>query len=281
MRKSLLIATVLFLSGACTAVYGKGPETMEITNKEKAKALIESIETGNPNPVSYINPNKYIQHNLSVADGLDGFGAVIQQLPEGSARARVARAFQDGNYTFTHTKYNFFGPKIGFDIFRFEDGLIVEHWDNLQEIATKTVSGRGQIDGPTEVRDITKTTENKELVKGFVTDVLMGGNPGKITDYITPDHYLQHNPAIGDGLAALGTALEDMAKAGTPMVYEKNHMILGEGNFVLAVSEGQFLGRHTAFYDLFRVEGGMLVEHWDTVEAIPPREQWKNDNGKF
>jgi len=37
-------------------------------------------------------------------------------------------------YVFAHTEYNFFGPKIGFDVFRFEDGLIVEHWDTIQEI---------------------------------------------------------------------------------------------------------------------------------------------------
>ncbi len=281
MRKLLLMATLLLLTTACTKANSKGPQIMELTNKEKAKALIESIETGNPKPIGYINPNKYIQHNLAVTDGLAGFGAIMQLLPEGSARARVVRAFQDGDYAFTHTEYNFFGPKIGFDIFRFEDGLIIEHWDNLQEIVTKTTSGRSQIDGQPEVKDITKTAQNKELVKNFVTNVLMGGNPGKITEYIAPDNYLQHNPAVGDGLEALGAALEAMAKAGTPMVYEKNHMIVGEGNFVLAVSEGQFLGKHSAFYDLFRVENGMIIEHWDTVELIPPREQWKNGNGKF
>jgi hypothetical protein len=32
---------------------------------------------------------------------------------------------------------------------------------------------------------------------------------------------------------------------------------------------------------LFRVEGGEVVEHWDAIEAIPPRSEWKNDNGKF
>ena len=62
-----------------------------------------------------------------------------------------------------------------------------------------------------------------------------------------------------------------MAKAGTPMTYSKNHMILGEGNFVLAVSEGLFLGNHVAFYDLFRIEDGKIVEHWDTIEEIPAR----------
>jgi predicted SnoaL-like aldol condensation-catalyzing enzyme len=37
----------------------------------------------------------------------------------------------------------------------------------------------------------------------------------------------------------------------------------------------------TGIYDLFRIEKGRLAEHWDTLEAIPPRDQWKNSNGKF
>ena len=32
---------------------------------------------------------------------------------------------------------------------------------------------------------------------------------------------------------------------------------------------------------LFRVENGKVAEHWDTIETIPPHEQWKNGNGKF
>ena len=47
------------------------------------------------------------------------------------------------------------------------------------------------------------------------------------------------------------------------------------------MSEGSFRGKPSAFYDLFRVEGGKVVEHWDTIEAIPPKSEWKNDNGKF
>lgn len=281
MRKHLLIAAALFFTGACAAGNVQQAGTVEPANSEKAAALIESIETGNPEPVGYINPNKYIQHNLAVGDGLAGFAEVMKQLPEGSARARVVRAFQDGDYAVTHTEYDFFGPKIGFDIFRFENGLIVEHWDNLQEVATSTASGRSQTDGATQVRDHARTDANKQLVAGLVQDVLMGANPAQITEYISTTQYMQHNPAVPDGLAPLGEALEVMAKAGTPMVYTKNHMILGEGNFVLAVSEGQFLGKHVAFYDLFRIESGKVVEHWDTIEEIPAREQWKNSNGKF
>lgn len=180
---------------------------MDISNKEKTVALLHSIETGDPEPVGYINPNKYIQHNLMVGDDLEGFGEVMKQLPEGSAKARVVRAFQDGDYVFTHTEYDFFGPKIGFDIFRFEEGKIVEHWDNLQEIASQSTSGRTQIDGPTEATDLDKTEANKALVAGFVEDVLKGANPGKITEYLSTETYHQHNPAVADGLDALGKAL--------------------------------------------------------------------------
>ncbi len=65
------------------------------------------------------------------------------------------------------------------------------------------------------------------------------------------------------------------------IVYQRAHRVLAEGSFVLTVTEGAMEGRHTSFYDLFRVEDGRVVEHWNTVEAVAPREEWKNDNGKF
>ena len=65
------------------------------------------------------------------------------------------------------------------------------------------------------------------------------------------------------------------------MKYDRIHRVLGEGNFVLVVSEGSLAGNHTSFYDLIRVADGKIAEHWDTIETIPAREKWKNDNGKF
>lgn len=254
---------------------------MNLSQKDKVVALLNSIQTGDSAPVSYINPQKYIQHNLAVGDGLAGFGAVLAQLPKGSAKVNVVRAFEDGPYVFTHTEYDFFGPKAGFDVFRFEDGVIVEHWDNLQEISITSASGRSQFDGPTTLENLDQTEANKALVKNFVNDVLMGASPGKITDYISTEHYAQHNPGVKDGLAGLGEALNALSEAGMPMVYEKNHLLLGEGNFVLTVSEGQFMNKHVSFYDLFRIKGGKIVEHWDTIETIPAKSDWKNVNGKF
>jgi len=65
------------------------------------------------------------------------------------------------------------------------------------------------------------------------------------------------------------------------MKFNKIRKVLGEGNFVLVASEGTMGGRSTSFYDLFRVENGKVAEHWDTIETIPPKEEWKNNNGKF
>ena len=255
---------------------------MELTNKEKAVALIESIETGAREPAGYINPNKYIQHNLGVGDGIAGFGAVLANAPEGGFKAKVIRAFQDGDYVFLHTKYDFFGPKAGFDVFRFENGLIVEHWDNLSEITPPNPSGRTQFDGTTEITDLDKTAANKKVVESFVNEVLLEGKMDNLTTLVNPTNYLQHNSAVADGLDGLGAALKYFAENGLVMEYDKTHKILGEGNFVLAMSEGKFgKGDHVAYYDLFRLENGQIVEHWDVIQNIPVESEWKNTNGKF
>lgn len=254
---------------------------MTISNKEKAIALLDSIESGDQSAADYVNAAKYTQHNLTVGDGLAGFGAVLQALPEGSARVNVVRSFVDGKFVIAHTDYNFFGPKSGFDVFRFEDGLIVEHWDNLIEQAPPNPSGHTQFDGPMEIEDLEQTSSNKALVQSFVQTILADGEMDKIGDFIEGDNYIQHNPGIADGLSGLGQALEAMADQGISMMYTKIHKVLGQGNFVLAISEGTFADAPTSFYDLFRVNNGKIVEHWDVMETIAPKDEWKNTNGKF
>ena len=255
---------------------------MNPTPKDQVAKLLKSIETGDAAPITYVNPNKYIQHNLAVGDGLSGFGAVLQQLPAGSAKVKTVRLLQDGEYVVAHTVYNFFGPKIGFDVFRFENGKIVEHWDNLQTTPDQpNPSGRTMTDGATEVADLEKTDSNKALVTAFVNDVLVSGKLEKLPGYFDGDNYLQHNPAIADGLSGLGAALKAMADQGITMKYTRVHKVLGQGNFVLVISEGEFAGKSTSFYDLFRVHQGKIAEHWDTMETIPAHADWKNPNGKF
>jgi predicted SnoaL-like aldol condensation-catalyzing enzyme len=248
--------------------------------KDQVVELLNSIETGASKPLAYINPNKYIQHNLGVGDGLAGVLALLQAT-KGSAKVNAVRVFQDGDFVFAHVDYNFFGPKVGFDIFRFEDGKIVEHWDNLQETATNpSPSGHTMIDGPTSASDLDKTEVNKALLESYMDDLLQGRRD-KFPSYFDGNNYIQHNPWVADNLTGLVAGLQTLAKEGKAVKYTRVHKVLGEGNFVLVVAEGAFGDRPTSYYDLYRIQGGKIAEHWDTLETIPPRSEWKNSNGKF
>ncbi|GAB5454745.1 MAG: nuclear transport factor 2 family protein [Henriciella sp.] len=294
MRASLKFLIPIAALGMATACASDSmiasPETetaeaqTELNQADKVTALLNSFNTGDTAPIAYINPEKYIQHNLDVADGLAGFGAVMQNAPPQGFSANVKRVFTDGDYVVAHTEYDFFGPKAGFDVFRFEDGLIVEHWDNLSPVTPPNPSGRSQFDGTTTLTDLDKTEANKAVVQGFIEDVLIGGNTATVTDYVSSETYLQHNSAVADGLDGLGEALAYFAVNDMVMIYDQTHKILGEGNFVLAMSEGKFgaaPGEHVAYYDLFRLADGKIVEHWDVIQPIPPQSEWKNQNGKF
>src|SRR5260370_9342311 len=108
---------------------------MAPSRKQQVIDLLKSLETKDPVPLAYVNPNKYIQHNLQVGPGPAGVAALIKNMPP-DASVNTIRVFEDGDYVFAHTQYNFFGPRIGFDIFRYEDSLIVErseeHTSELQ-----------------------------------------------------------------------------------------------------------------------------------------------------
>lgn len=243
----------------------------------KATAVLESLAGGNPEAImNYIHPDQYIQHNHGLPDGRAAMLGALAHLKEIGTKVSIKRTLADGDYVALHSEYDFFGPKIGFDIFRFENGLIVEHWDNIQDRVEKTPSNHTMIDGPATIKDIGKTEVNKAVVKSYVENILFGKNPDLLASYFAGDHYIQHSPHTG-----LGAALRGLKERNVEFRYTHLHQVIGQGDFVLTVSEGLFDGQHTSFYDLFRVEDGKIAEHWDVIEAILPAEKRKNPNSRF
>jgi len=255
---------------------------MTSRKKNRIHALLKGIETGDPAAVAVVNEEKYIQHNPQTHEGSEGLAALFKRLSQTSPRVNIVRIFEDGDYVFAHTEYDFANSNIGFEVFRFEDDLVVEHWDNIQRRQGANPSGHSMVDGPTEATDLHRTENNREIVRSFVEEVLIAGSFDELKDYVDAESFTEHNPRTGDGLSALHVALSDPASTGGMAIrYDKLHRLLAEGNFVLSVCEGSLDGVHSSFYDLYRVAGDKLVEHWDTTEAIAPRSEWKNDNGKF
>lgn len=226
----------------------------------------------------------YRQHNVAVPTGAAPIVGFIPALQESGIRCVIHRIIAEGNLIALHVTYEnaqaFGGDTlVAFDVFRVEDGKVVEHWDNLQALITQTASGHAMTDGATEVTDLDKTAANKALIAGFVRDVLQGAAPLKVTEYVSTETYIQHNPLVGDGLDGLGRAMQAFAEAGQAMSYTRTPIIIAEGNFVFAASEGYLGTTPTAFFDLFRIEDGKIVEHWDTIATIP--DEMAHDNGKF
>src|ERR1700674_3913610 len=232
VRVGIAAASTLALA-ACAMSPQPSNEMPIMTNyKQQVVELLKSIETGDSKPIAYINPNKYVQHTLAVGDGLAGVRALLQAVPKGSATVNTVRVVQDGNLVLAHTDYNFFGPKVGFDIFRFEDGKIVEHWDNLQETAAKpSPSGHTMLDGPTTASELDKTEANKALLKSYMDDLLQGRRD-KFASYFDGNSYIQHNPWVADGLTGLVAGLQALAARSSAVKYDKAYKVLGEGTFV-------------------------------------------------
>lgn len=290
-KTRIKIATLLMLA-SCGVHKNKSkseqnpsnPSTM--SNKAIVGAFLGAVMKQDTATMRQVANPDYIQHNPFVPTGLEPFIGLLPVLKEHGTYAENIRMFQDGDYVFMHNIWKNAQPfgaeeMVAFDIIRVdENGKVAEHWDAMTPLATETASGRTQTDGPRSSSDLDQTEANKALAVSLVEDVLMGKNPSKIADYISAETYHQHNPQIKDGLTGIVEAVEYLTSQNNMFKYTKIHKVLGEGNFVLTVSEGTWNGTSNAFYDLFRIENGKAVEHWDVIQPVPTT-GLANTNGMF
>ncbi len=255
---------------------------------ETARRLyLDGIRDGNfREAVADTTGARYTQHSTGVRDGREGFieffEGFIARNPD--RQIELVRVIEDGSFVFVHAYQSLNGGEarwVTTDLFDTDDDdKLIEHWDVISAFVDKTRSGRTQVDGPAEVTDLGRTDTNKELVRSLVEDVLIGGAERPLTDYISAEQYHQHNPLVADGLDGFGAFLADLHSRGETMTYKQLHRLVGQGCFVVTLCEMELSGVAMAVFDIFRLEGGRIVEHWDNMEPIPPREEWAN-SGKF
>ena len=88
--------------------------------------------------------------------------------------------------------------QIVFDVFRFKDGLMVEHWENMINVTDPVIdinSGNSQVNNLGKPSDLMSTDTNWELYSNMVNVVLMEGTWSKRGDYFSTQ-YIQHNPGV-------------------------------------------------------------------------------------
>jgi len=249
------------------------------------QAMIDIFRKKDATAVDRYFGESFVQHDPNLADGLAGmksFAAEVASSP--TADITIYRTLVDGDFVLLHSRYDgverYGASAIAFDLFRFKDDKIIEHWGAQEPEAPPNLSGRTQVDGPTEVLDREKTEANRTLVRTYRETVMVSLRFDRIEEFIEGAHYAQHASKIGDGIARLRDRIASVAKEGGQL-YLTPRRFVAEGNFVLVLTEGDLPSGPTALYDLFRVENGKIVEHWDVLTPIPPRDQWKNSNGPF
>lgn len=256
-------------------------------NKQTAIAAMQDVLVGlDATKIDDYFADPYIQHNPLAGSGVAALKGLIEYAKGGPGFGlENIRVIGEGDFVVMHNIWTGFGPgpMVAFDVFRFnEDGKIVEHWDNLAPVVEgPTASGRTQTDGETEVTDLDKTAENKALVENFVDRVLVKGEQVDFTQYVNPTNYRQHNPLVADGLDGLGAFVGELAENNIAFYYSDVPLVVAEGNFVFTAAEGVFGDQPTAYFDLFRVEDGLIVEHWDVIADMPSGELPEGYPGKF
>ena len=100
--------------------------------------------------------------------------------------------------------------------------------------------------------------------------------------WVHPD-YIQHDPNSATGRDGTIAALEAHMKRSPNMRHDLKRVIYGDDGTVCVHYHFRHKpgDRGLAVVDLFRIEGGYLVEHWDIIQPIPAPEDCKNDNGMF
>lgn len=121
--------------------------------------------------------------------------------------------------------------------------------------------------------------QNKQTILSFY-EVGLNNKDFNAASKLIGDRYIQHNPQIADGIDGFRGFIGYLKEA-FPDLRAEIKNIIAEGDYVTAHVHGVRVPgqRGTAIVDIFRLEAGKIVEHWDVMQPIP--EESANPNGMF
>lgn len=113
--------------------------------------------------------------------------------------------------------------------------------------------------------------KNKAIVVEFYQKLFGDKDIEAIDQYLAPD-YIQHNPTVADGTQALKAAARGWFKDAAKEKIEFANVVAEGDRVVLHLKKiKRDTGKAAAFVDIFRLEDGKIVEHWDVIQDVPER----------
>ena len=252
-------------------------KSMDNTIQHKANVLAfyqKVIAEGEMALVDSLIAVDYIQHNPQVKTGRAGIKealAFLQQMPKPENPPTPFRIILgEGELVGVYMEVEVMGQaKAVMEIFRFEAGLLAEHWDAIQDRPQLQTPTKMSLDAAqSQVNPDSKSTHQK-LVAAYYEKVLLVSDFENIADFASQDIRL-HEESEQHGIESLKSAMEKRQ-------YESLHRVVSEGDFVLAQARGIIDEKAHVFYDLYRLKNGKIEEHWAVSQAIP--EIMAHENG--
>ncbi len=123
---------------------------MNPTKEEKNKALVLEAFDTLFNKRDYVAAERfwsphYIQHSAHIESGREGLFNLIKSLPP-TLKYKPGTIVAEGDFVIVHGRFSGFGQPVNWiaaDILRIENGILVEHWDVIQDEATRESSKSG------------------------------------------------------------------------------------------------------------------------------------------
>jgi predicted SnoaL-like aldol condensation-catalyzing enzyme len=228
----------------------------------------------------------FIQHNPEIANGLKGDDDFLekrrehdpqQYLPVAQWRDVIDHVLVDDKMFAVH-HHVYTSPtdrgRVFVDIWRTENGKLVEHWDVIQPVPEQPVNRTPMWGDMVKARPPGRGPASPEaVIRAYLKLGLEENQAAQAArQYISPA-FIQHSPHIPPGKAALIRYFSDRYPPSDAATRTSSvSHILVDGDLVLLhrhVSGGPG-DRGTVYADLFRVQDGQIVEHWDVIQPVPP-----------
>ena len=247
-----------------------------MTNIDKIKALFAGIAAGDAaSATRHLDPAHYVEHDPHVGDGVAGVRRHIEEIASGGHRLDLVRFIEDGDVGVTQADGRVRDDGVFFDVFRFEDGLVVEHWGFAAPPGPPNRSGHTQVDGPVKAGRKEDTAATEAFARDYYQTFHIAGRHDLADRYFAGSPMVRHEPGVADGVDSF---LRDLAMLTRDRTIDEIRLILGEGDLVFIAALGTHQGESCAYVDLYRVHDGRIMEHWGFAQPIPPVEARKNGN---
>ena len=244
-----------------------------MTNSDKVRELFRAIAARDADLATrHLDADRYVEHDPNVADGIAGVRRYIEGMTL-DARLTIVRIFEDGDFVVTQADGQVRGDGTFFDVFRFENGAIVEHWGFAAPAAPPNRSGHTQADGPVDAGRPEDTAIAKAFVRDYYQNFHIAARHDLADRYFADSPMIRHEPGVSDGVDAF---LRDLEVATRDRTIDEIRLLAGRGDLVFLAALGTHAGAPCAYLDLYRVDRETIAEHWGFFQAVPPENERRN-----